>query len=154
MNDAMQPDERGGETMSDDDRRLAALLAAVQAEPNPAVWARVRARLAAADTPAPVRPRIEAFLDWLTRPAALAAATATLVVALGTGWTMVESITGSSGGTSATTTSEQLVTSDAASLMESLLEVGDAETDAGSAGSVESNEAGDSAAPGDSGGRS
>lgn len=151
MNDAMQPDERGGETMSDDDRRLAALLAAVQAEPNPAVWARVRTRLAATAAPAPVRPRVEAFLDWLTRPAALAAATVTLIVALGTGWNLIGAITRA---TSTTTTSEQLVTSDAASLMESLLEVGDAETDAGSAGSVESNEAGDSAAPGDSGGRS
>ena len=53
MNDATRPDER--ETMSDDDRRLAALLASVQAEANPAVWARVRTRLAAKDEPATAR---------------------------------------------------------------------------------------------------
>ncbi len=152
MNDAIQPDERGGETMSDDDRRLAALLASVQAEPNPAVWARVRTRLAAAGAPAASPSRMDAFLDWLTRPAALAAATATLVVALGTGWSMIDSITAT--GTSPGTASEQLVASEATSLMESLLESSEAGTGAGSAGSVESNEAGDSAAPNDSGGRS
>ncbi len=153
MNDAMQPDERDGEKMSDDDRRLAALLASVHAEPNPVVWARVRTRLAPVGAPATLRTPLDAFLDWLTRPAALAAATATLVVALGTGWSLIESITATSG-TNGLTTSEQIVASDATTLMESLLEASDTESDAGSAGAVESDDAGDGTAPRDSGGRS
>jgi hypothetical protein len=143
VNDAIRPDER--ETMSDDDRRLAALLASVQAEANPAVWARVRTRLAAMDEPATARTPLDGFLEWLTRPAALAAATASLVVALGAGWTVL----GSLETPVATTAGEEFVAADATNLMESLLE---ADTDDTAAS--EPLDAGDSAAPGDSGGRS
>jgi hypothetical protein len=137
----MHPDER-------EDERLTALLAAVQAEPNPAVWARVRTRLAAGAAPAHAR-RLDGFFDWLTRPAAMAAATAALVVALGTGWSVLGSL---SREWSATTASEEMVATDATNLMESLLEpVADDATDT----SVPDTEGtGDSAAPLDSGGRS
>jgi hypothetical protein len=59
-----------------DDERLDALLAAVQAEPDPRVWARARARLAAGRE----EPR---WVAWLGRPVTLAASAATLVIALG-----------------------------------------------------------------------
>ena len=144
MNEAMGPDER--ETLGDDDRRLAALLASVQAEANPAVWARVRTRLAAAGAPATARTPLDGFLEWLTRPAALAAATASLVVALGTGFSLLGTITAQN---AVTTESEQLVASDATNLMESLLETTDAD-----AAPTPNEEAGESTAPGDSGGRS
>ena len=141
MNESMHPDER-------EDERLTALLAAVQAEPNPAVWTRVRTRLAAEAAPARAR-RLDAFFDWLTRPAAMAAAAAALVVALGTGWTVLGSL---SAEWSATASSEELVATDATNLMDSLLET---DADAAADTSVPDTEGtGDSAAPLDSGGRS
>jgi hypothetical protein len=136
-------DVRDRDDLADDeDRRIAALLAAPQAEANPAVWARVRTRLAAEATPRRVR-RFDGLLDWLTRPAALAAATAALVGSLGAGWSLIGTIAGTGATTAA---SESIASSDAASLVESLLE------------STPANEslepADDGAAPRDSGGRS
>jgi hypothetical protein len=143
VNDLMGPGERGDEAMSDDDRRIAGLLASVHAEPNPAVWTRVRTRLAAAGVARTARTPLDAFLDWLTRPAALAAATATLVVALGTGWSVLGTIT-------APTAGDEFVSVDATSLMESLLDASDIAEDEADA-AVDGD---DSAAPRDSGGRS
>jgi len=145
VNDSMQPNRC-------EDERLAALLAAVQAEANPAVWARVRTRLTAAGAPAPARSvvgaRLDAFLDWLTRPAAMAAAAAALVVALGAGWTVIGSLDTT---TATTTTEEALVASDATNLMESLLEPNAAE--AADPSIPGSENTGENTAPGDSGGR-
>jgi len=59
-----------------DDEQLDALLSAVRAEPDPRVWARVRARLAAGRE----EPR---WVAWLGRPVTLAASAATLVIVLG-----------------------------------------------------------------------
>jgi len=141
VNESMQPDER-------EDERLAALLAAVQAEPNPAVWARVRTRLAAEAAPARSR-RLDGFFDWLTRPAAMATAAAALVVALGAGWTVLGSL---SEEWSASAASEERIATDATNRMDSLLETGaDAATDTSA---PETEDAGESAAPLDSGGRS
>jgi hypothetical protein len=124
------------EVEDDEDRRLSALLAAPQADANPAVWARVRTRLA----PAPRASRsFDGFLEWLGRPAALAAATAALVVALGTGWSVM--------GTVADDPSGMVASSEATSLVESLLE-GAADSEA-----AEPADDGD-VAPRDSGGRS
>ena len=146
MNDSMQPDGSG-----DDDRRLAALLASVTAEANPAVWARVRTRLAA--TPARrAGGRFDGFFDWLTRPAAMAAAVASLVVALGAGWSLLGTITERAATTTVKAT-EELVASDVTSFMESLLEAS-ASGEAEDADTPEGDDAGDGAAPGDSGGQS
>jgi anti-sigma-K factor RskA len=65
------------------DERLARLIAASQAEADPAVWARVRAR--ARSDEARRGSRGERWLEWLSRPAAVAAAAATLVVVVGAG---------------------------------------------------------------------
>ena len=121
---------------SAEDRRLSALLRAPQAEANPAVWARVRTRLAAEARPA--IGRFDGLLDWLMRPAAMAAATVALVVSLGAGWNVVGSLT----------TTDTTLVDETTSVMESLLEPSTTATtgdDAGDAGS---------AAPGDSGVRS
>ena len=128
--------------VDDEDRRLAALLAAPQAEANPAVWARVRTRLAAESAPRRAR-RFDGLLDWLTRPAALAAATAALVVSLGTGWSLIDTVT-------ATDPTGTLASTESITLIESLLENGSATT------MDEATEpAGDGdTAPTDSGGRS
>lgn len=56
------------------DERLTELLRAVRAEPEPALWTRVRARIEAADEP-------RGFLGWLMRPSALAASIAALALA-------------------------------------------------------------------------
>ncbi len=56
----------------DEDPGLARLLRAVQADPDPALWTRVRARIAA-------RPRVPALLDWAMRPVALASSLALLL---------------------------------------------------------------------------
>ena len=124
---------------SEEDRRLAALLSATHAPANPAVWRRVRAELEATGArTSPARARgFDAVLAWLTRPAALAAATAALVVSLGAGWRWVDTLVVPADDVVASETS--------ATLMESLLDPG-----AAAAGDV--NEAGD--APTDSGGRS
>lgn len=119
-----------------EDRRLTALLAGARAGANPAVWARVRTRLAAAPAG-----RFEALVDWLARPVAAAAATATLLVSLGLGLGVVDTVVRSEG-TSIAAPADAIAASEAASLIESLLE-GNATTPA---------EADD--APRDSGGRS
>ena len=80
----------------------------------------------------------------------MAAATAAVVVALGAGWTVLGSL--ESATTAATTTEEALVASDATNLMESLLET--SSEDAERAVVPEAEGTGDTAAPGDSGGRS
>src|SRR5262245_54954860 len=49
-----------------DDQRLIPLLRAVQADADPALWTRVRARIES-------RPRVPTLLLWAMRPAALAA---------------------------------------------------------------------------------
>jgi hypothetical protein len=56
-------------THDDDEIRLTRLLRAVQADADPALWTRVRAR-------ALERPRVPALLRWAMRPAALAASLA------------------------------------------------------------------------------
>ena len=58
----------------DPDERLASWLRQSRAEPDPALWLRARARLEA--TPVGL-----GWLNWLTRPAALATSVAALVVA-------------------------------------------------------------------------
>jgi hypothetical protein len=148
----MQPGGRDEHAVdSAEDRRLAALLSSVEAEANPAVWARVRTRLTAARAPERARAasRLDGFFDWLTRPVAMAAAAAALVVALGAGWTVLGSL---SEQWNATSTSDEFVATDATNLMESLLEPGADE--ATGTGAPETEGAGDSAAPLDSGGRS
>ena len=73
-------------TMRDDheDIRLTRLLRAVQAEADPVLWTRVRARAIAG-------PRVSGLLAWAMRPAALAAslglflASAALALALASG---------------------------------------------------------------------
>ena len=66
--------------MTDDrdreDLRLERLLRAVQADADPALWTRVRARIEA-------RPRVPALLGWAMRPAALAASVALLLASAG-----------------------------------------------------------------------
>ena len=59
-----------------DDARIARLLAATGARANPAVLARARARLADAGTE-------PGWLAWLSKPAALVAACALLVLSIG-----------------------------------------------------------------------
>lgn len=67
----------GEDTMEKrEDDRLDALLSAVRAEPDPRVWTRTRARLAAGRE----EPR---WVAWLGRPVTLAASAAMLVMALG-----------------------------------------------------------------------
>ena len=136
----------GFEDRDDDaeDRLLSALLAAPRAEANPAVWARVRTRLAAAPVARPAG-ALDRLLDWLMRPAAVAAATAALVVALGAGWSVLDTL-----GIPATPGDSVAAATEATSLMESLLD-----PTASSAAAGEETPAGDAtAAPGDSGGRS
>jgi hypothetical protein len=131
------------ELESAEDRRLSALLRAPQAPANPAVWQRVRTRLAAAEVPARIR-GLDAVLAWFTRPAALAAASAALVVALGAGWSLRDTL--------APDADVEFVASESASLIESLLD-----PTAATAAGIEDGEAGgatDGAAPGDSGGQS
>ena len=55
-----------------EDLRLTRLLQAVRADADPALWTRVRARIAAS-------PRVPALLLWAMRPAALAASLALFV---------------------------------------------------------------------------
>lgn len=126
---------------SEEDRRLAALLSATRAPANPAVWRRVRAELEAAGVRSrPERARgFDAVLAWFTRPAALAAATAALVVSLGAGWRWFETIEATS------MTSEAVAYDVSGTLIESLLD----ENAAVPAGLEESGDA-----PTDSGGRS
>ena len=109
--DRQQP---GDEFDSAEDRRLAGLLRTVQAEANPAVWTRARARLEIA----PAR-RLDGFLDWLTRPIAMAAATAALIVSLGAGLQIIRPLVDSNTTSPAT---ESVASSEATSLIESLLE--------------------------------
>jgi hypothetical protein len=132
------------EVQDDEDRRLSALLAAPHADANPAVWARVRTRLA----PVPRKARsFDGLLEWLGRPAALAAATAALVVALGTGWSVMGSVVDDPSGRVAG--GETFASTEAMSLVESLLE-GAAATELEAAPA----EADGEFAPRDSGGRS
>lgn len=56
------------------DEALGKLLRAAQAEPDPVLWTRVRARLAADD-------QVPGVIAWLMRPAALVASIATLALA-------------------------------------------------------------------------
>jgi hypothetical protein len=134
-------DRFGTENEGEEDRRLAALLRATHAPANPAVWQRVRAELSATAPAARAR-GFDAVLAWFTRPAALAAATAALLVSLGAGYRMLDSVV--------VVSSEDAVAYEASpSLLESLLDDSAATTgEAGDAG----NEAGD--APTDSGGSS
>jgi hypothetical protein len=127
--------------LADEDRRLSALLRGVRAEANPAVWMRARTRLEAGPGAAPAR-RLDGLLHWLTRPVAMAAAAAVLVVSLGAGVPILSSVVDSP-------TLENVATTDATSLIESLLECGTAPN------STESPATGsEGPAPGDSGGTS
>jgi hypothetical protein len=74
----MSHDER------DADERLSRLLASVRAEADPALWTRVRARIAAGE-----RARVPAWLGWSMRPAALGASFALLAAAVTVSLTMV-----------------------------------------------------------------
>lgn len=65
--------------MTRDDRRLERTLAAVHAAADPAPLARALARLAERDARAQLEP---AWVRWLSRPAALAAAGALLVMSV------------------------------------------------------------------------
>ena len=65
----------------DDDERLARWIGAVRAEADPALWTRVRARLAADEEP----DLLPAWLRWLMRPAALGAAAAAVMLVCGFG---------------------------------------------------------------------
>jgi len=123
----MTPDPTHDPRESDEDRRLAQLLASVRAEADPAVWVRARARLAAAPAPALTPSFVDAVVEWLTRPIAMAAATAALVVALGAGWQLAGTIVESE--SSAVVADAELQGTDASSLMESLLESSSAESD-------------------------
>jgi hypothetical protein len=142
VNDSMDLDD---ELESAGDRRLGALLRSVHAPANPAVWQRVRTRLAAAEAPARVR-GLDAVLAWFTRPAALAAASAALVVALGTGWSLRDALA------PAADAEVEFVATESASLIESLLDPA-AATAAGLEDGGDGGET-DGAAPGDSGGPS
>ena len=82
-----------------EDDRLDALLSAVRAEPDPRMWTRVRARLAAERE----EPR---WVAWLGRPVTLAASAAMLVVALG-GSLLLQPAGGSTA--DATTLTDQLL---------------------------------------------
>ncbi len=82
-----------------EDDRLDALLSAVRAEPDPRVWTRARARLAAERE----EPR---WVTWLGRPVTLAASAAMLVVALG-GSLLLQPAGGSTA--DATTLTDQLL---------------------------------------------
>jgi hypothetical protein len=136
--------DRDDELESVEDRRLSALLRATHAPANPAVWQRVRAELSAAAGARPVRGRgFDSVLAWFTRPVALGAATAALVVSLGAGYGMLDSLTATSLDTGA-------VAYDSATLMETLLD--DTSTDATETGGATDDGAID--APTDSGGQS
>jgi len=126
------------ETENEEDRRLAALLRATHAPANPAVWQRVRAELSAT-APAPRARGFDAVLAWFTRPAALAAATAALVVSLGAGYRLLDSVV-------VVSSEDALASETSTSLIESLLD--DTAATTGDAG----DESGD--APTDSGGSS
>ena len=132
-------DRRVGEEFeSEEDRRLSALLRATHAPANPAVWQRVRAELSASARP--VRARgIDAVLAWFTRPAALGAATAALVVSLGAGYGLLDTLVAPGPDT-------EVLAADPATLMETLLD--DFPTDAAATddGAID--------APTDSGGQS
>jgi len=84
----MNPEDRN------EDERLSRLLAAAHAEAEPALWARARARIES-------RRGAPAVLAWITRPAALAAAAAVLVVACGISWRLLTPVSTSSSKTSA-----------------------------------------------------
>ncbi|HKQ58703.1 MAG TPA: hypothetical protein VJY35_12615 [Candidatus Eisenbacteria bacterium] len=58
-----------------EDPRLTRLLQAVRADADPALWTRVRARIAD-------RPRVPRFLEWAMRPAALAASMALFLASM------------------------------------------------------------------------
>jgi hypothetical protein len=134
------PDRDPLEDLEDEeDRRLSSLLRATHAPANPAVWQRVRAELSASARPAPRR-GFDAVLAWFTRPVALAAATAALVVSLGASVRLLDSVatTGDDSGT---------VAYESASLMESLLD-----DTAATAAEGTGSDGGD--APADSGGES
>jgi len=93
-----------------DDVRLAGLLRAVHGEPDPALWARARARIEAGGT---ARVPRAALWDWLTRPAALGASLAILLVTLGLGVVAVDRLQlGTSSGP--TTLTEALLSEDGA----------------------------------------
>ena len=83
-----------------EDDRLDALLSAVRAEPDPHVWTRTRARLAAGRE----EPR---WVTWLGRPVTLAASAAMLVVALGGSLLLLQPAGGSTA--EATTLTDQLL---------------------------------------------
>ena len=129
---------------SEEDRRLTALLRATHAPANPAVWQRVRAELAAAGRPLRAR-GFDAVLAWFTRPAALAAATAALVVSLGAGYGLLPALTAATTGADG-----GAIAYDSATLMETLLD--DTSTDTAETGGATEDGAID--APTDSGGRS
>lgn len=84
------------------DDELARLLAASQAEAEPALLTRVRARLAA-------RERESGVLAWLGRPMALAASLAILLVAAGVGAVLVSDL-GTAGQYQVTSLTEELLT--------------------------------------------
>lgn len=132
----------GDEFESDEDRRLSALLRAPHAPANPAVWQRVRAELAASARPLRAR-GFDALLAWFTRPVALGAATAALVVSLGAGYGLLDTLT-------ATGPDSEVLAADPATLMETLLD--DTSTDGAEPGGATEDGAID--APTDSGGRS
>lgn len=141
MNDVRDDAEFDGE----EDRRLGALLRSTHAPANPAVWRRVRAELESAPARAGA---FDAVLAWFTRPAALAAASMALVLALGAGASLLPAITSTTASDDAT----MVVASESATLMESLLD------DTAAAAVLEEEDAGfgeDAGdAPTDSGGRS
>ena len=130
------------EPESAEDRRLASLLRATQAKPNPAVWQRVRAELSATSLPQRVR-GFDAVLAWFTRPASLAAATAVLVVSRGARYGGLESLTRSGAG--------DAMAYESGTLMETLLDDATAVTEPDDAGAEP--DAGEGAEA-DSGGRS
>ena len=130
---------------SAEDRRLSALLRATQARPNPAVWQRVRAELSAAALPQRAR-GFDAVLAWFTRPAALAAATAVLVVSLGAGYGWLESLTRSGAG--------DAMAYESGTLMETLLDDATAVTEPADDAGEEPGAGSGDGAEADSGGRS
>jgi hypothetical protein len=90
-----------------DDERIARLLGSVSAEPNPAVMARVRARIAAGAGAERWEIAMPAGLAWLFRPLALSGAAAACVCALAAGLWFGGSTNGVTNGTSLLATSSE-----------------------------------------------
>lgn len=91
-----------------DDEQLQRMLSAARADADPAVWTRARDRIEARAT-ARAATRFEALWDWMSKPAAVAASIAVLLVTAGAMFPLAR----------------QLVTTDATestSFVESLLE--------------------------------